>query len=119
MVASDLALALSGAILFLAAVAFAVLAIKFKSLKHTVVISIFAMGELMVLLARWDDLEKPEEAVARIMAMEPDEVRLEIERGRLISLIGRKAAEILGAMKASVPDAAYLFEPIEDDVYGR
>jgi len=116
---SDVVLALAGILLFVVCIAFTVLAVKFKSLKHTVIISIFAMGELMVLLARWDELERPEEAVARIMAMEPEEVKLEIERGHLISLIGRKAGEILGAMKASVPDAAGLFEPIEDDVFGR
>lgn len=104
---------LLGLLLFTASLAFSLLAWRFWTLRDTVIVSIREMGELMVLLAEYDHLERPEEQVARILKMTQEEAKLEIERGRLMHLIGLKAAGILEGMKASIPDARKLIAPIE------
>lgn len=100
--------------LIIACIAFVLLASKFWSLRNTVIFSISEMGELMVLLACYDQIVKPEEQIARLLKMSPDDVRIEIERGRVMDLISRKAIEILATMKAAIPSTRKWMTPIEE-----
>jgi len=89
---------------------------QFRGLKNTVYISIREMGQLLVLLAKYDEIEKPEQKIARIMNMTAEEVALELEQGRILKLISMKASEILAGMKISVPEANKLFTDIEEEL---
>lgn len=99
--------------LLIACGAFTALAARFWSLRDTVLFSISQMGELMVLLARYEQIEQPEAQLARILKMSPEEVKIEIERGRIMHLISIKATEILATMKAAVPSTRKWMIPIE------
>jgi len=89
---------------------------QFRSLRNTVYISIREMGQLLVLLAKYDEIEKPEQKIARIMNMTAEEVALELEQGRILKLISMKASEILAGMKVSVPETNKLFNDIEEEL---
>lgn len=89
---------------------------QFRALKNTVYISIHEMGQLLVLLAKYDEIEKPEQKIARIMKMSAEEVAIELEQGRVLKLISMKAAEILAGMKMSLPDASKLIADIETEL---
>jgi hypothetical protein len=94
------------------------LAFSFRHLRGTVYVSLAEVGELLVLIARWYKLEDPEEKAARILKMDRETLKLEIERGNLMMLIARRAEAILATLKSAVPDAGRLIHDIEDDFCG-
>jgi len=94
------------------------LAFSFRHLRGTVYVSLAEVGELLVLIARWYKLEDPEEKAARILKMDRETLKLEIERGNLMMLIARRAEAILATLKSAVPDASRLIHDIEDDIGG-
>jgi hypothetical protein len=98
-----------------AAIGFIILAQKFFRLRNVVYVSIKDMGELIVLLALYEKVENPEQKIARMLKMTPDEVKREIDQGRIMILIGRKANDVLENMKNSVPEVKHLLEPLEHD----
>lgn len=89
---------------------------SFYHLRRTVYVSIGEAGELLVLISKWYSLENPEQKAARILKMDPDTLKLEIERGNIMVLIARRAESILTGLKVSVPDAEKLIHQIEDDI---
>jgi hypothetical protein len=115
----DLILLILGGMLSVAAVISTWLAVQFRRLKSTVYYSIAEMGELMALLARYDEIENVEFQIARIMKMTPAEVKIEIEKGHIMKLVSIKATDIMATMKASVPEVAELLIPIESRLTGR
>jgi hypothetical protein len=100
----------------LASLGFIAFARKFYTLRDIVYISIKDMGELIVLLALFDKVENKDEKLARILKLSPEEVKREIESGRIMYLISKKATEVLDSLKNSVPEVKQLLMPIEEDL---
>ena len=98
-----------------ATLGFAFFAYKFHTLNNAFVFSIKEMGELILLLAQYDHLESSQEKIerlARLLERSPEDVRVEVERGNLMRLIGLKAAQIMAHMQANVPGSHQLFEEL-------
>jgi hypothetical protein len=104
---------LLGLIFFISAVGFGIFALKFYKLRDVVYISIKDMGELIALLALYDKVENPEQRLARMLKMSEEEVKRELEKGRIMNLVGQLASQVLENLKKSVPD---IIEPIEEEM---
>lgn len=92
-------------------------AYRFYQLNGAFVISMYEMGELIVLLANYTKIESPEERIRRLATLLdkcPDDVRIQVEQGEVMRLIGIKAASIMSHMKASVPGSIEAFAPMEE-----
>jgi len=98
----------------IATIAFLWIAGKFWSLRGTVIISVKEMAELLVLLSMYKRIEKPQDWLARMLKMDPKDVEIEIEKGRIIDLVSLKATKILERLKSSVPEARDIINPVEE-----
>ncbi|MCX8207988.1 MAG: hypothetical protein N3G75_09225 [Methanothrix sp.] len=91
-------------ILLVAGIAFTWLATRFRTLENAIVLSIEDILVLMTLLENLDKIESPEQYVARLLKMTPEEARAEIEKGRLLELIGQKASCIKASLRLTMPE---------------
>lgn len=76
---------------------------NYWNLRGVVVLTAEQVGELVVLLAYYDQIEKPEQHFARMLKMDEEEVRIELEKGKVMTLISLQAAAILGELSQKVP----------------
>jgi len=83
--------------------AFAWLAVKFQTLERTVVISLDDTITLLNLLEKVENMEEAGPYLAKLAKLSEDEAKLEIEKGRMLSLVARKATEIKATLRASIP----------------
>lgn len=104
------------AICLLDTIGFLFFAKKFYDLNGKFILSMKEVAELVVLLARYDKIENPAEQLARMLRMNPEDVRIEIERGRVMKLISIKAMQILTSMKCTVPGSEEILKPIEEKI---
>ena len=102
-----------GAMLLAVAGVLLLYARKFYKLKDVVLISIQDVGEIMSLLANYNNLENPEQHLARLAKMTTEEVRLEIGRGNIIGIVSIVAGNVLRNLKQSVPESDSVMKKIE------
>lgn len=76
---------------------------NYWGLRGVVILTAEQVGELVVLLAYYDQIEKPEQHFARMLKMTEEEVRIELEKGKVMTLISLQAAAILGELSQRVP----------------
>jgi hypothetical protein len=105
-----------GAMFVIAGLGFVAFTRKFYTLRDVVYVSIKDMGELLLLFALFDKVENKEEKLARVLKLSPDEVKREIECGRIKDLMSKKALEVLERLKNSVPEVKKIIEPIEQEL---
>jgi hypothetical protein len=105
-----------GTMFVIAGIGFITFARKFYTLRDIVYVSIMEVGELIVLLALFDQVENKEEKLARMLKLSPEEVKHEIECGRIMGLIGQKARKVLKTLKDGVPEVESLVAPIEQKI---
>jgi hypothetical protein len=86
---------------------------KFRKLDRVVVLSFKDAIELFMFIVKFRCLEKPEETAARVLRMSIEDVKLEMERGRLMDLIGIRAMAILGRMETAVKGSTELIDQLE------
>jgi len=83
--------------------AFAWLAVKFQTLERTVVISLDDTITLLNLLEKVENMEEAGPYLAKLAKLSEEEAKLEIEKGRMLNLVARKATEIKATLRASIP----------------
>ena len=98
------------------ATAFAIIAMKFYSLRGTVRISIKEMIALIVLISNYKRLENSEEKLALLLKMDAAQLKQEIEKGNLMCLIMAKATGVLETLRSSVPESREFIDPIEQSL---
>ena len=76
---------------------------NYWGLRGVVILTAEQVGELVVLLAYYDQIEKPEQHFATMLKMTEEEVRIELEKGKVMTLISLQAAAILGELSQRVP----------------
>lgn len=109
-------LVILGVICLIFGASFTIIAIKFRSLRGTVRVSIREMVALLVLISQYKNLEHSEEKLSLLLKMDRDQLRQEMEKGNLMCLIMAKATGILETLKASVPEARAMIGPVEQSI---
>lgn len=89
--------------LSLASAVFTWLAIKFNTLEKTVIISLKDTVCLLNLLEKIENMEEAGPYLAKLAKLSEEEAKLEIEKGRMLNLVARKATEIKATLRASIP----------------
>ena len=105
-----------GVAFLIASAGFILFAHKFYVLRNVVYLSIRDVSEILVLIADYDSVETPEFHLARMLEMSPEEVRIEIEKGKLMALISQAATNVLENLKESVPEAKRIIDPVECNI---
>ncbi len=86
---------------------------EMRKVKTVVYVSIGCVGDFLTFIAKYKDLEKPEEELARLSKMTPSEIKIEIEKNGIISILEGIAKADLKNLKSAVPDAHKVLAPIE------
>lgn len=90
-------------LLGIAAVTFTCLAVKFHTLEKAVIISLEDTICLLDLLEKIENMEEVGPYLAKLTKLSDEEAKIEIQKGRMLSLVARKAAEIKATLKISLP----------------
>ncbi len=89
---------------------------QFTELRHirgVTYVSIGSWGEVLVLLSKYSTLESPEQYLAKIAKLTPEETCRIMEKNGIIGLLEGIAKTNLEMLKTNVPDARKILEPIE------
>lgn len=97
----------------LASLGFAFFAYKFYNLNNAALVSMKDAWAMLVLLASYKTMEKPEEYIARLGRMSLEDAKTVVEKDRIIEFASEKAVSILANLRASVPGSQAVLDELE------
>jgi len=76
---------------------------QFYFLRDRLYIHIETAAEFLSIIEHYEELERPEEQLARISKMTPEELQIELQKSGLIGVLKGTAKELLKNMRADLP----------------
>jgi hypothetical protein len=86
---------------------------ELRHIKGVTYVSIGSWGEVLILLSKYSTIESPEQHLAKLAKLSPEEVARVIEKNGIIGLLEGIAKTNLEMLKTNVPDARKILSPIE------